>query len=198
MTSRGLSPRPTNRRTSGSTSMVMSSATFPPDWLRAIWPFAFDNRQNLQLVPPEPGTPKGWVAIKVEYPQIQNLYYADPAHGYAVARIVEWSSHNNGRMKFRTELKALHWAQLPGGGWYVKTWERLNHLDKFDAAGKPEAVQQPDYTTFRRIAITPMDPDKFPPGILRRREIPRRGSEGGGADQGRLSIAPCSRQRNRT
>jgi hypothetical protein len=50
-----------------------------PDWLRTIWPFAFDNRRNLKLVPPEPGTPEGWVAIKVEYPQIQYLYYADRA-----------------------------------------------------------------------------------------------------------------------
>ncbi len=143
-----------------------SSATFPPDWLRTIWPFAFDNRQDLQLVPAEPGTPKGWVAIKVEYPEIQNLYYADPAHGYAVARMVESSIQNGGRLKFRTESKALHWAQLPGGVWYVKTWERLHHLDKLDAAGKPEAAQQPDHTTFRRVVITPMDPETFPPGIF--------------------------------
>ena len=142
------------------------SANFPPDWLRTIWPFAFDNRQDLQLVPPEPGTPEGWVAIKVEYPEIQNLYYADPAHGYAVARMVEWSSHDGGRMKFRTESKALRWAQLSGGAWYVTAWERLHHLDKLDASGKPEAEQQPDHTSVRRVVITPMDPEKFPPGIF--------------------------------
>jgi RNA polymerase sigma factor (sigma-70 family) len=142
------------------------SATFPPDWLRTIWPFAFDNRQNLHVIPSGPGTPKGWVAIKVEYPEIQSLYYADPAHGYAVARMVESTIHNGGRMKFRTESKALHWTQLPGGVWYVKTWERLHHLDKLDAAGKPEAAQQPDYTTFRRVVITAMDPVEFPAGIF--------------------------------
>ena len=96
-----------------------NSKSLAPDWLQMIWPFAFENRRNLSLVPPEPGTPEGWVAIKVEYPQIQNLYYAEPAHGYAVARMVEWSSLERGRTRFRTESKALRWAQLPGGAWYV-------------------------------------------------------------------------------
>jgi hypothetical protein len=142
------------------------SGSLPPDWLRTIWPFALDNRRNLKVVPPEPGTPEGRVAIKVEYPQIQYLYEADGARGYAVARMVEWSSLDGGRMKFRTESKALRWAQLPGGAWYVTAWERLHHLDKLDASGKPDAEQQPDSTTVRRVIITPMDPEKFPPRIF--------------------------------
>jgi hypothetical protein len=142
------------------------SWSLAPDWLRTIWPFAFDNRRNLKLVPPEPGTPEGWVAIKVEYPQIQDLYYADPTHGYAVARMVDWSSHDGGRMKFRTESKALSWARFPGGAWYVTAWEQLHHLDKLDASGKPEAERQPDHTSVRRVVIIPMDPEKFPPGIF--------------------------------
>jgi hypothetical protein len=80
--------------------------------------------------------------------------------------MVEWSSHEGGRMKFRTDSKALRWAQLPGGAWYVTAWEQLHHLDKFDASGKPDAKQQPDHTTVRRVIITPMDPEKFPPGIF--------------------------------
>ena len=143
-----------------------NSGSPAPDWLRAIWPFAFDNRRNLKLVPPEPGTPEGWVAIKVEYPEIQYRYEADRAHGYAVARMVEWSSLEGGRMKFRTESKALRWAQLPGGAWYVTAWERLLHLDELDATGKPKAEQQPDRTSVRRVIITPLNPTKFPPGIL--------------------------------
>ena len=142
------------------------SGSLAPDWLRAIWPFAFDNRRNLKLVPPEPGTPEGWVAIKVEYPEIQELYYADRANGYAVARMVEWSSLDGGRKTFRTESKALRWAQLPEGTWYVTAWERLHHLDKLDASGKPEAEQQPDHTSVRRVVISPMDPEKFPPGFF--------------------------------
>ncbi len=136
-----------------------------PKPLEAIWPFAFDNRRHLTLVPPEPGTPAGWVAIKVEYPQIRNLYYADPAHDYAVARMVEWSEVDGGKMKFRTESKALRWAQLPGGAWYVSAWERRQHLDKVNASGKAAAAQ-PDSTFVRRVVITPMDSDRFPPGIF--------------------------------
>jgi hypothetical protein len=165
MTSRGSSPGPTSLGTSGSTSTGTTPGAWPRNWLKTIWPFAFDNRRNLKLVPPVPGTPEGWVAIKVEYPQIQNLYYADPTHGYAAARMVEWSNLDGGRLKFRTESKALSWAQFPGGAWYVKAWERLHHFDKLDASGKPEAEQQPDHTSVRRVVITPMDPEKFPPGI---------------------------------
>lgn len=57
-------------------------------------------------------------------------------------------------------------AQLPGGTWYVTAWERLHHLDKLDASGKADAKQQPDDTTMRRVINTPMDPEKFPPGIF--------------------------------
>jgi RNA polymerase sigma factor (sigma-70 family) len=142
------------------------SGSLAPDWLRTIWPSAFDNRRNLKLVPPEPGTPEGWLAIRVEYPQIQYLYDVDRAHGYAVARMVEWSTHDGGRKKFRTESKALRWAQLPGGAWYATAWERLHHLDKLDASGRPEAEQQPDHTSVGRVVITPMDPEKFPPGLF--------------------------------
>ncbi len=137
-----------------------------PKPIEETWGYAFDNRRYLKLVPSEPGTPEGWVAIKVDYPSIRELYYADPEHGYAVARMVEWSDHNDGRMTFRTESKAVRWSQLPGGVWYVSEWERLHHLDKFDASGKPEAEQQSDYTTVRRVVITPMDPETFPPGIF--------------------------------
>lgn len=42
----------------------------------------------------------------------------------------------------------------------------MHHLDKLDASGKPEAEQQPDHTSVRRVVITPMDPEKFPPGIF--------------------------------
>ena len=143
--------------------------TFPPDWLRMIWPFAFDGPQYVKLVPPEPGTPKGWVAIKLEYPREhprgQRLYYADPAHGYAVARVINWESEHGALRKHRTE-SALRWAQLPGGVWYVTAWEWLDHIDKFDATGKPVAKQQRDLKDFRRIAITPMAPEKFPPGLF--------------------------------
>ena len=135
-----------------------------PKPIEATWAFAFDNRRNLTLVPPEPGTPPGWVAIRVDYGEIRNLYYADPAHDFAVARMVEWS--DSGQMKFRTESKALRWKQLPGGTWYVSAWEVLHHLDQFDAQGKLKAEQQPDSTSIQRVAITPMDPEKFPPGIF--------------------------------
>jgi hypothetical protein len=135
-----------------------------PKPLKATWAFAFDNRRNLKLVPPEPGTPPGWLAIRVDYPQIRNLYYVDPARDFAVVRMVEWSDHN-GKMTFRTESKALRWKQLPGGVWYVSAWEQLHHMERADASGK--LMQgQPDSTSIRRIDITPMEPDKFPPGIF--------------------------------
>ncbi|MGC8638677.1 MAG: hypothetical protein ACP5XB_02225 [Isosphaeraceae bacterium] len=143
--------------------------TVPPEWVRTIWPFAFDGSQYVKLVPPEPGTPKGWVAIKLEYPRElsrdQRLYYADPAHGYAVSQVINWESEKGALRKYRTE-SALRWAQLPGGAWYVTAWEWLDHIDKFGASCKPEAKQQRDHTTFRRVAITPMPPDKFPPGLF--------------------------------
>ena len=68
-------------------------------------------------------------------------------------------------MKFRTESKALRWKQLPGGMWYVSAWERLHHLVRVDASGKAEAAQ-PDQTSVRRVEITPMEPERFPPGIF--------------------------------
>jgi hypothetical protein len=136
-----------------------------PDPYKEIWAFAFDNRRNLKLVTPEPGTPPAWVAIELDRGQSRALYYADPAHDYAVARTVQWSGHDGGKMKFRTESKALRWKQLPGGTWYVSAWERRQHLDRVDASGKA-APAQPDSTWFRRVEITPMDPDRFPPGIF--------------------------------
>jgi hypothetical protein len=42
----------------------------------------------------------------------------------------------------------------------------LHHLDKLDPAGQPEGTQQPDHTAFRRVVITAMAPEIFPPGIL--------------------------------
>ena len=140
------------------------SASLPAEPLKMIWPFAFDNRRNLTLVPPEPGTPPGWVAIRVDYGQIRYLYYADPAHDFAVTRKVEWS--DLGAMKFRKESKAVRWERSPGGTWYVSAWEVLHHLDQFDAQGKLKAEQQADSTSIQRVAITPMDPEKFPPGIF--------------------------------
>ena len=137
-----------------------------PRPIRETWGYAFDNRRNLEVVPAEPGTPEGWVAIRVEYPDIRELYYADPEHDYAVARLVEWSDQDGGRLKFRTESKAVRWARLPGGTWYVTEWARLHHLDRFDASGEPAAEQQPDYTTAARVVITPMDPEAFPAGIF--------------------------------
>ena len=69
-------------------------------------------------------------------------------------------------MTFRTESKALRWSQLPGGAWYVTAWEQLHHLDKLDTSGKPVVSPQPDHTSIRRVVITPMAPEKFPPGIF--------------------------------
>ena len=82
-----------------------------------------------------------------------------------MGRKVEWSDLDGGKMKFRTESKALRWAQLPGGAWYVSAWEQRQHLDKVDASGKAAAAQ-PDSTSVRRVVITPMDPGQFPPGIF--------------------------------
>ncbi|WP_165219876.1 RNA polymerase sigma factor [Aquisphaera insulae] len=132
--------------------------------IEATWEFAFDNRRFMKIVPAEPGTPRGCVTIQVDYPQTRRLYDVDPEHGHAVARKVAWSG--DGRLKFRTDSKAVRWAQLPGGAWYVSEWQQLHHLDRFDAAGKPEPQQQPDFTTIRRVVITPMTPDQFPAGIF--------------------------------
>lgn len=137
-----------------------------PRPIRETWGYAFDNRRNLEVVPAEPGTPEGWVAIRVEYPEIRELYYADPEHDYAVARMVEWSDQDGGRLKFRTGSRAVRWARLPGGTWYVTEWERLHHLDQFDATGAPAAEQQSDYTRAARVVLTPMDPEAFPAGIF--------------------------------
>ncbi|QEH32587.1 ECF RNA polymerase sigma factor SigE [Aquisphaera giovannonii] len=137
-----------------------------PKPIQETWGYAFDNRRNIEVVPAEPGTPQGRVTIKVEYPQIRRLYEADPEHGYAVARKVEWSGLDGARMRFRTDSKAVRWAQLPGGIWYASEWTQLHHLDRFDASGKPEAEQQADSTRTRRVVITPMDPERFPPDIF--------------------------------
>jgi RNA polymerase sigma factor (sigma-70 family) len=137
-----------------------------PEWLQEIWPFLFEDLQKLKLVPSAPGTSRGWLGMKFEEREFQRLYEADPAHGYAVARKVEWSSQDGGRTRCRTESKALRWAQLPGGAWYVTAWEQLHHCDEFDESGKPKAEPSPDDTWVRRVNITPMDPGKFPPRIF--------------------------------
>jgi hypothetical protein len=138
-------------------------AYFLPKPLQEIWPFAFDNRRKLALVPPGPDTPAGRVAIGVDYGEIRKLYEADPTHDFAIARMVEWSG--GGELRFRTESTAIRWKQLPGGAWYVSAWEKRVHLDRIDAAGKAEAAQ-PDQTSVRRVEITPMEPERFPPGIF--------------------------------
>jgi hypothetical protein len=149
---------------------VLPGASFNslPKPIEETWGFAFDNRRNLKLVPAEPGIPEGWLPIQVEYPQIRELYYADPEHDYAVARKVEWSGLDGAPMRFRAESRAMRWEQLPGGAWYVSEWERLDHLDQFDDAGqrKPEAEQQADSTSTHHVVITPMDPEAFPAGIF--------------------------------
>jgi hypothetical protein len=113
------------------------------------WPFIHWDRTKTKVVDPEPGTPAGQIVLEMETHGMRQRWYCDPAHDFIAVRQVELHQEN-GAWKVTEDARATKWKPLPGGTWYASTWE----------------VRQGENVWTRRIEITPLAPDGFPPHLF--------------------------------
>jgi hypothetical protein len=114
------------------------------------WPFTAWGRAQVKVVDPEPGTPAGQVVLQMEVQGMRQRWYCDPARDFIAVRRVE-SHRKDGAWKVSEDTRAVRWKPLPGGTWYVAEW------DVRDGAGR---------TWTRRVEVTPLAPDGFPPDVF--------------------------------
>ncbi len=114
------------------------------------WPFIAWGRAQVKVVDPEPGTPAGQVVLEMEVQWMRQRWYCDPARDFIAVRRVE-SHRKDGAWTVSEDSRAVKWKPLPGGTWYVSEWEIR------DGGGNAWT---------RRVEVTPLAPDGFPPDVF--------------------------------
>jgi hypothetical protein len=120
-----------------------------PEPIADQWPFTKWDRTKIKVVDPEPGTPAGQVVLQMEARGKRQRWYCDPGRDFIAARRVE-SYQKDGAWTVTEESRAVKWKPLPGGTWYVAEWE----------------VRQGENAWTRRVEVTPLAPDGFPPDVF--------------------------------
>jgi len=145
-----------------------------PEVIDKLWPVLAGNNRSMSVVSPEPGTPEGQIVIQPEYDTLRFHWYCDPARDFLTARQIEWSKGDSG-WKFTQESRARRFQRLSGNQWYVAAWG-CNARVKITSVTKTGgfATSEGDWTSYKRLEITPLAIEQFRHGSSTANDCSRR------------------------